>query len=275
MNTKITKSTRVAKNTILLYIRMMVVMLINLYTVRLVLNALGVEDYGVYNVIAGVIIMLQSVSSVLSTATQRFYSYSIGENRPEYLKNIFSASINIYVLFSFLVIVLGETIGLWFVNTQLVIPTERMIAANYVYQFSIFSFVCTIIQVPYSAVTIAHEDMGIFAVISTLEAVLKLMFAWLLFIIPFDKLIFYGAFLFLIPVLSLILYMVIGHGKYAECHYQKKIERSLYKKMLSFSGWTLFSSLAGTGINQVNTILVNIFFGPVVNAARAIALQIN
>lgn len=273
MNTS--KSTRIAKNTVLLYMRMLIVMMINLYTVRLVLNALGVEDYGIYNVVAGVIIMLQSVSSVLSSATQRYYSYFWGEDKKEYLRNIFSASINIYILFSFVVVILGETIGLWFINTQLVIPDDRLIAANYIYQFSIFSFICTILQVPYSAVMIAHEDMGIFALVSTLEAVLKLIFALLLFVIPLDRLIFYGASLFLIPVLSFISYIIIGYKRYSECRYQKVYEKTLYKKMLSFSGWMLFSSLAGIGINQINTILVNIFFGPVVNAARAIALQVN
>ena len=269
------KSTRIAKNTVLLYVRMLVVMIINLYTVRLVLNALGIEDYGIYNVVAGVIIMLQSVSSVLSSATQRYYSYFLGGNKKEYLRNIFSASINIYILFSFIVVILGETIGLWFINTQLVLPSDRLIAANYIYQFSIFSFICTIVQVPYSAVMIAHEDMGIFAMISTLEAALKLMFALLLFVIPLDRLIFYGASLFLIPVLSLVSYIVIGYKRYTECHYQKVSEKILYKNLLSFSSWMLFSSLAGTGINQINTILVNIFFGPVANAARAIALQVN
>ena len=139
---------RIAKNTTLLYIRMLVVMIINLYAVRLVLNALGVEDYGIYSVIAGVITMLYSVSSVLSSATQRFYSYSIGENTFERLRGIFSTSLYIYVVLSFAVLLLGETIGLWFVNTQLVIPDDRIIAANWIYQLSIFSSIPTIMQVP-------------------------------------------------------------------------------------------------------------------------------
>jgi O-antigen/teichoic acid export membrane protein len=266
---------RIAKNTTLLYIRMMVVMAINLYTVRLVLNALGAEDYGIYNVVAGVITMLMSVSSVLSTATQRYYSYSIGENKLKRLRNIFSTSINIYALLSLIVIILGETVGLWFVNTQLVIPHERMMAANWIYQFSIFSFISTFMQVPYSAATIAHEDMGIFAVISIAECVLKLIAVLLIFIIPTDRLIIYGATLLLISTLVLISYILVGYSKYAECRYQKPTEKTLFKELLSFSGWSLFGSVAGVGMSQVNTILVNIFFGPLVNAARAISLQFN
>lgn len=266
---------RMAKNSILLYIRMMVVMIINLYTVRLVLQALGAENYGINDVVAGVITMLISVSSVLSTATQRYYSISIGENKLERLRNIFSTSINIYIILSLIVIILGETVGLWFVNTQLVIPDERMNAANWIYQFSIFSFIFTFLQVPYSAATLAHEDMGIFATISTAESVLKLIAALLIFVIPLDRLIIYGVTLFLISTLVLIAYVMVGYSKYAECRYQKPTEKTLFKELLSFSGWSLFGSVAGVGMSQVITILVNISFGPMVNAARAISFQFN
>jgi O-antigen/teichoic acid export membrane protein len=254
---------------------MMIVMIINLYTVRLVLNALGAEDYGINNVVAGVITMLMSVSSVLSTATQRYYSYFLGENNLNRLRNIFSTSINIYALLSIIVIILGETVGLWFVNTQLVIPDDRMNAANWIYQFSMFSFIFTFIQVPYSAATIAHEDMGIFAIISTTESVLKLISVFLIFVIPLDGLIIYGATLFIISTLVLLTYIIIGHNKYPECRYLKPTEKFLFKELLSFSGWSLFGSVAGVGMSQVNTILVNIFFGPLVNAARAISFQFN
>ncbi len=266
---------RIAKNTTLLYIRMMVVMTINLYSVRLVLNALGIEDYGIYNVIAGVTTMLSSVSSVLQTATQRYYSYSIGENALERLQKIFSTSIYIYVILSFIVIILGETIGLWFVNTQLVIPEERIKAVNWIYQFSIFSFVASIIQMPYSAAIIAHEDMGIFSLISVAECVLKVIVVLLILVIPLDRLIIYGAAIFLISILVLITYIFVGLNKYAECRYKKPTEKTLFKELISFSGWSLFGSVAGVGMSQVNTILVNIFFGPIVNAARAISFQFN
>jgi len=269
------KSKLIAKNSILLYVRMMVVMIINLYTVRIVLQALGAEDYGIFDVVAGVITMLVSVSSVLSTATQRYYSISIGKNKLERLRNIFSSSVNIYLILSLVVIILGETVGLWFVNTQLVIPDERMNAANWIYQFSIFSFIFSFMQVPYSAAIIAHEDMGIFAIISAAESLLKLTAALLIFVIPLDSLIIYGGGLFLISSLVLTSYIIIGYSKYAECRYQKPTEKNLYKELLSFSGWSLFGSFASVGISQVNTILVNIFFGPLVSAARAISFQFN
>lgn len=275
MQNNSSNSKRIAKNSILLYVRMMVVMIINLFTVRIVLQALGAKDYGINDVIAGVVTMLISLSGVLSTATQRYYSFSIGENKLERLRNIFSTSINIYLLLSIVVIVFGETIGLWFVNTQLVIPADRMNAANWIYQFSLFSFIFTFMHVPYSAATIAHEDMGIFAIISTVECVLKLGAAFLIFVIPLDRLIIYGLTLFVISLIVLLSFAIIGHKKYAECRYLKPTEKTLFKEFLSFSGWSLFGSVAGVGMNQVITILVNIFFGPLVNAARAISFQFN
>ncbi len=266
---------RIANNTTLLYFRMLVVMGINLYSVRLLLNALGVVDYGIYDVVAGVITVLSSVSSVLQTATLRFYSFALGQNNFERLQKIFSTSIYIYVLLSILVFILGETIGLWFVNTQLVIPCERMNAANWIYQFSIFSFIAIIMQVPFSSAVIAHEDMRIFAKLSIAESFIKFMAILLILVIPLDKLIIYGAFLFLIYTLVLISYIRIGYVKYAECRYKKPTERVLFQELISFSGWSLFGSVAGVGMSQVNTILVNIFFGPLISASRAISLQIN
>lgn len=266
---------RIANNTTLLYLRMLLVMSINLYSVRLILKALGVVDYGIYDVIAGVITVFSSISSVLQTATLRFYCYALGNNNHERLRNIFSTSIYIYTLLSFIVFILGETIGLWFVNTYLVIPQERMYAANWIYQFSIFSFISIIMQIPFSSAVIAHEDMSIFAKISIAESLLKFMAVLLILVIPLDKLIIYGTVLFLIYMLVLISYIRIGSIKYAECRYKKTTEKKLFKELLSFSGWSLFGSVAGVGMSQVNTILVNIFFGPLISASRAISLQIN
>lgn len=268
------KSNRIAKNTFVLYIRMAFVMIVTLYTVRVVLNALGESDYGVYNAVAGIVTMLSCVSGVLASATQRFYSFSLGKADNQKLKDIFSSSIKIYFIISLVVLFVGETVGLWFVNTQLNIPESRMGAANWIYQFSVFSFITTIIVVPYSAAVIAHEHMGVYAVISTLECLLKLGTALLLFVIPADRLVLYGFFLGLVHLAHLIAYMIICHRRYSECHYRKPSDNSLYKSLISFSGWSLFGSVARVLNLQGNTILVNIFFGPVVNAARAIALQI-
>lgn len=266
---------RIANNTTLLYIRMLVVMSINLYSVRLLLNALGIQDYGIYDAIAGVITVLSSLSSVLQTATLRFYSYALGENNLKRFQNIFSTSINIYVILSIIVFILGETVGLWFVNTYLVIPPERLIAANWIYQFSIFSFIFIIMQIPFSSSVIAHEDMGIFAKISIAESIMKFVAVLLILVIPLDKLIIYGGLLFSVSILVFLTYIRISYIKYAECRYRRNAERKLFNELLTFSGWSLFGSVAGVGMAQVNTILVNIFFGPLVNASRAISLQIN
>lgn len=269
------KTGRIAKNTFLLYLRMMIVMFINLFAVRVVLNALGEEDYGIYNVIAGVITMLSGVTTVLASATQRFYSYSMGDKQAGGLREIFSSSVNIYLFFSIGVLVLGETIGLWFVNAKLVIPEERLLAANLIYQFSILSFICSMMQSPFFSAVIAHEDMGIFAFASLVECLLKFGSAWLLTVIVFDRLEAYGFLILLVHVISLLFYIFVGRHRYEECHYQRVKDKHLYKDILSYSGWNLFGSLAAVGMNQVNTILVNVFFGPIANAARAIALQIN
>ncbi len=266
---------RIAKNTTFLSFRMIIVMVINLYIVRVVLIALGVEDYGIYNVVAGIITMLSVLSSVLSTAVQRFYSYALGENDYIRFRNIFSASLTIYIILAIVILVLGETIGLWFVNNKLVIPEHRMEAVNYVYQFSILSFIFTMLHIPYLSAIIAYEDVVIYAIVNICEWILKLITASLLFIIPFDRLILYGGFLFLIPIITLFTYIVICHFKYPQCRYKKDIKKELYKELLSFSGWTFFGSAASVGMYQMNTILVNIFFGPLVNASRAIAIQIN
>lgn len=266
---------RVVKNSILLYVRMMVVMIINLYTVRIVLGALGDEDYGIYNVIAGVITMLSGITVVLASATQRFYSYAIGEGRNDFLSDIFSASVNIYCFFALVVIVLGETVGLWFVKTQLVLPPERMTTAIWIYHFSILSFAFNLMQSPFSSAVIAHEEMGIFAIINLVECFFKFGVALLLTIAPKDRLLLYGALILGVSIVIFISYGLIGRIRYSECRYKKVSKRALYNDILSFSGWTLFGSVAAVGMNQVNTLLVNIFFGPIANASRAIALQVN
>lgn len=269
-----TKSKTIARNTLLLYMRMLLVMAITLYTVRLVLDALGMVDYGLYNVIAGVVTMMASVNSALSAATQRYYSYALGENNIGNLNRFFSAIFNIYLIFSLLVLVLSETVGLWFVNTQLSIPAERMVAVNYLYQFSIFIFIVGMMATPYSSMMIAKEDMNLFAIISVVECLLKLLAVIVLYWIPVDRLIMYGCLLLLVQLISTGAYVLIFKLKYKECSYVKLQHSELYKEIVSFSGWNLFGSLSSVLSFQANTILINIFFGPVVTAARAIALQV-
>ena len=268
------KSSRIALNTVLLYARMIIIMIINLVSVRIVLKELGLVDYGVYNVVAGIITMLSSVSSVLATATQRYYSYYIGQCNSEKLYKVFASSINIYFLLSVFVVLIGETLGLWFVNNQLVIPEDRLYAANYVYQLSIFSFIFTILQLPFSAAVISHEDMGIYAIVTSVEAILKLLLAVILFKLINDNLIAYAWALFLVHLAVFIAYCFVSSFRYSECRYTICHDRTLYKELLSFSGWTLFGSIASVCMIQGNTLLVNMYFGPVVNASRAIALQV-
>jgi len=264
----------IAKNTVFLYIRLLIVMFINLFSVRLILNGLGEEDYGIYNVVAGVVTMLGFVSSVLSTATQRFYSYSLGERNSFRLKEIYSVSLKINIIFSVIVLLIGETLGLWFINLKLVIPVERLFAANVIYQCSIVAFVLSLLQVPYSAAVIAHEHMGFFAVTSLAESIARFIVAYSLTFLTIDKLSYYGLGLLLVSCLTFLVYYLFAHRKYQECRYIKTGNKQLYKEIFSFSGWTLFGSVANVSMFQINTILINLFFGPLVNASRAISISI-
>jgi len=249
-------------------------MAINLLTVRFVLQSLGEVDYGVFNAVAGVVLLMNSISVVLSSSTQRFFSVAKGRGDIDHLQKIFSVSINITILIGMLVLLLGETVGVWFINTYLNLPMERLYVANWVYQFSLFSFLCTMFQQPYIAASIAHEEMQYFSVVSTIECLLKLGAAVLLLFIPWDSLLGYGALLLLISIISLLLYVCIGYTHYEECHYTWIKDKLLHYSLLRYFGWTMFGSVAGVGIVQVITILTSVYFGPIVTASRAIALQI-
>lgn len=268
-------SKRVARNTIILYVRMIAVIAINLIVIRLVLNALGAVDYGIYNVIFGIVTLFNSVSTVIASGTQRYYAYNMGKDESLAISNVFSTSLNIYIFLSFILILLGETVGLWFVNNELIIPTDRMMAANIIYQFTIFSIITSMIRTPFSGMVIAYEDMNVFALITIAEYILLLFFSLSLKYVPFDSLIFYGFIYFLIQFLLTTSYALYAKKKYTVCKYHLHNERKLYKELLSFSGWLLFTSSAGIAIIQICTILINVFFGPLVNASRAISLQVS
>lgn len=266
---------RIAKNTTFLYMRMLVVMLINIFSVRYVLKGLGVVDYGVFNVVAGVVTMFSSLSSIISSSTLRFHSYVIGEGKEEKVSDVFTASFNIYAVLALAILVVGELIGVWFINTQADIPIERMYAANWVYQFTMITFVIGLLTSPFYSLIFAYERMSIFSIISVSECIFKFLLAFSLVYISSDHLICYGIGLLFIQCCHFFAYYIssrYGGGNY---HYKKHVEKSLYKEMLSFSGWTLFSSSAGIGISQLVTMITNVFFGPVVNASRAIAFQVN
>lgn len=269
------KNNRIAGNTIVLFVRMFAIMLINLYMVRVVLQALGQIDYGIFNAIAGVVLTSTFLTTTLAISIQRFYSYSIGIQDNSSLSQIFSVSMNIILLLIILILIIFETVGLWFVNTQLDIPADRMTAAQWIYQLSIVSFLFSFLQIPYSAAFFSHENMGYYAFVTMAECLGKLMVALLIrYHILSDGLIFYGIGLVIVAFLTYAAYAIRGRYCYAECRYVKTKDKKLYKEILSFSGWTTYSALSGISIIQGSAIMLNIFFGNIATAAYAIANQI-
>lgn len=266
---------RIAKNTLMLYFRQILIMIVSLYTVRVVLNTLGAEDYGIYNVVAGVVTMFSFLSNSMATASQRYFSFALGQNDSESLKKYFSMSFTIYCLIALVVLILAETVGLWFVTQKLIIPSERQNAAFWIYQASIFSMICTILTAPFMASIIAHEDMNIYAYVSIIEVVLKLGIVFLLPLFAIDKLIFYGVLMAGVVFINTAIYRTICVKKYVECKFSFLWEKSLFKELVSYTGWNMFGSAVGVFKNQIVNIILNQFFNPVVNAARGIATQVN
>lgn len=274
MSDTTTNNKRIAKNTLLLYLRMLLIMAVSLYTSRVVLNALGVEDYGIYNVVGSVVTMFAFLNGALVTSTQRYLTFDLGTGDYEHLKKVFTTSIFVHGIISLLIVVLAETIGLWFFYNKMVIPEERMVAAMWVYQLSIVTMVIQVMSAPYNSIIIAHERMGVFAVISILETVLKLLIVYILLVWSGDKLIFYAILVAAVQLLIRIIYTSYCKRHFEESVLVKGIERPLLVEMSKFAGWNIWGNLAaalfGTGLN----LLLNVFFGPVVNAARGIAVQV-
>lgn len=265
---------RIAKNTLLLYVRTLFIMLVTLYTSRVVLNALGVEDYGIYNVVGGVVAMFGFINASMSSATQRYITFALGKGDMANLRKIFSTALQIHVLIAAIIVVLGETVGLWFMYTQMQIPVNRMEAAFWVLQCSIVSTVVMIVSVPYNADIIAHEKMSAFAYISILEAVLKLAIVYALVISPFDKLVFYAFLILAVQLLIRFCYNHYCNRHFVESKYHHIWDKRLFKEMICFAGWSMFGNLASVLFGQGLNMLLNVFFGPVVNAARAVAVQV-
>ena len=274
MSTPTSNNKRIAKNTLLLYFRQILIILVSLYTVRVVLNVLGAEDYGIYNVTAGVVTMFGFLSSAMATASQRYFAFDLGKQDYEHLETTFSVTLQIYVLLAVVVVVLAETIGLWFVMNKLVIPPERMTAAICIYQAAVVSFILTLITTPYMASIIAHENMNIYAYVSIVEAVLKLAIVFLLQVLSFDKLILYGFLLMTVSFINTTIYKVYCKRHYNECRFRYVKDKALFKELVSYSGWNLFGAGVGVAKNQLVNIIVNLFCGPVINAARGVAMQI-
>ena len=266
---------RIAKNTLYLYVRMFLIMIVSLYTSRVVLATLGVIDFGIFNVVGGIVAMMGVFNGAMTSSVQRYLSYEIGAGDKRRLQNVFSVSVLIFFSFAILLIFLAETIGLWFLNTQLVIPSERMSAANWVYQVTLFSVVIKLMTNPYMASIIANERMNIFAYISVAEVFLNLLIVYLLVLISYDKLIMYGILLCFISLIVFSFYCYYCVTTFDECKYQFVKDKALYKEIISYSGWNLFGSAANVIKGQGLNVLLNMFFSPAVSAARGIANQIN
>lgn len=269
------KNKQVAHNTLFLYFRMILIMFINFYTSRVILVQLGIEDYGIYNVVGGIITMFGFLNGSMSTATQRFLTLELGKGNQSMLKNIFSTALNIHIFIAIIIIILSETLGVALLNFTMNIPKDRLFAANWVFQFSILTFCTNIIQVPYNAVLIAHERMNIYAYISILEVALKLGIVYLLAFMHSDKLIIYALLMFLSQFIIRTIYQIYCRKHFEECHYKFIKDKKLYKQMGNFAGWNLMGSLAWILRDQGINFILNIFFGPIINAARGIASQVS
>jgi O-antigen/teichoic acid export membrane protein len=265
---------RIAKNTILLYFRMLLMMAVNLYTSRVILQVLGVEDYGIYNVVGGIIALFNIIRGSLSTATQRFITHALGKQDEEYIRRVFSTSMFMHMALCILILVLAETVGLWMLENKMIIPDGREVAAMWVYQLSICSCLVSIMSVPYNAAIIAREKMDVFAYISILDISLRLIVVVFLYFSPMDKLITYAFLLLVISVLIRVIYVIYCKRHIEEARFFLGWDRKLFFEMLYFAGWNLFGNLAYIGYTQGVNVLLNIFFGPAVNAARAIAIQL-
>ncbi|MCK9563343.1 MAG: MATE family efflux transporter [Bacteroidales bacterium] len=266
---------RIAKNTMFLYFRMLLVMGVSLFTVRIVLKVLGVEDYGIYNVVAGVVSMFGFLSGTMASASQRFFAFEIGKKDFVKLKQTFSMTVTIYAMLAILIIILAETVGLWFLNNKMTIPPDRMEAARWVYHFAIASFIVTIMAIPYNAAIIAKENMKVFAYISIIEVSLKLGIVYMLTLFDADKLKLYAVLMFIAQVIIRFSYSLYCRRAYTEFRYSFYWDRGLFKTLVGFSGWNMFGAVASVlNIHGIN-ILLNVFFNPIVNAARGIAYQIN
>lgn len=267
--------TKIAKNTMMLYIRMILVMAATLFTTRIVLKNLGVEDYGIYNVVAGLVSMFAFLNSSMASATQRFLSFELGINDEKRVNLVFCQSVLIHLLIAVIILVLAETIGLWFVYNKLTIPEERFRAAMWVYQIAILSFMFQIINVPYHASIIAHEKMNVYAWVSILDVTLKLGIAYLISISPYDKLISYSFLILLTTIVMFLFFRIYSKRHFKECEFHFILDKPKFKEMFSFAGWNIIGNMAFTLRNQGSNILLNMFFGPVVNAARGVAHQVD
>lgn len=265
----------IAKNTLFLYFRMMFTMIVSLYTSRVILQKLGIDDYGIYQSVGGIVGFLSFINGALSTGSSRFLTYALGEGNTEKLKNTFSTTLNIHIILALIVVLLAETAGYWFVCNKLVIAPDRMDAATYTFHLSILAAVFTLTQVPYNATIIAHERMSIYAYMSIVEVIAKLAICYMLSIGEFDKLKLYATLYLSVQIGLLCVYRLYCSHNFQEAKFSLKFDKKLLKEILGFSGWSLFAHCSMALNSQGILILLNMFFSPAVVAARAISIQVN
>ena len=277
MNNKDTQQNnkRIAKNTIFLYFRMLLILFVGLYTSRVVLQTLGISDYGLYNVVGGVVAMFAFLNTTLTTSTQRFLNMELGIGNTERLKKVFSTALVLHTLLVVIVFLLAETIGLWFVENKLNIDTGRENAVFWVYQFSVIAICIQIFQLPFMSTIIAHEQMNIYAYVSIYEAVMKLLIVFAIQVIQYDKLILYGALFLFVQISVALVYNIYCRKKFVEAKLTYQFNHTLFKEMLGFCGWNVIGCFASMCNGQGVNVLFNLFFGSVVNAARGVAFQVN
>ena len=269
------KSKTIAKNTLFLYIRMILVLLVNLYSSRVILRVLGVEDFGIFNLVGGVVVFLGFFQAALTNATYRFFAYELGAGNDEKLNKVYSVSVNCHLLLAFVLFVIMELVGVWFINNELTIPENRISAANWLYQFSLLTFVASIIRTPYNSVIIAYEKMNFYAIISIIEALLKLAILFILVLLPCDELICYSILLFGVSMFVLAGYFLFCRIRFTNLHYYRCWDTTLVKSISSYSGWSLFVNAADVMTNQSISIFFNWFIGITANAALGIMNQVN
>lgn len=265
---------RIAKNTVALYFRMLLTLAVSLFTSRVILDSLGVEDYGIYNLVGGFVTIFNIIRAGLLASTQRFITYDLGKGNIKVLKDTFSTCVIIFVFISLLIVIIAEAVGVWFIDNKLAIPEERMGAAHWVFQLSLATLVITLISYPYNALIIAHEHMKVFAYISIYEAFAKLAVAYALYVSPFDKLIIFAILLCVVQLTVRFFYNSYCLRNFEEAKVKWRVNRTKIKSILGFTGWEMFGSVANMGYTQGLNVLLGIFFNPVVNAARGIAVQV-
>lgn len=268
-----TSNTQVAKNTIVLYLRMLFVLCVNLYVSRLVLQNLGVVDYGIYNLVGGIVVLFSYLNSALSLSTNRFYCYEI-KNGIDRLKVVFNTSLIIQIIFCILLFLVAETIGLYLVNNKLLIPEDRLFAANIVYQLSIITTILSIVRVPYDSAIMSHERMSLYAILSVIDVIMKFLLALILCAVKSDILIFYGLGISIIAIVNFLIRILYCKRTFAEIRVSISFDKLLFKNVFMFTGWNVLGATAGISVSQGLNVIMNLFFGPVVNAARGIAVQI-